>query len=66
MGFDVLCGVLLAANIAQAIMHYIERGKLNDRIMSRNLAEYKRKSDKLATSDSPHERIIKQWRGGGK
>lgn len=64
MGFDVLCGVLLAANIAQAIMHYIERGKLTDRIMSRNLTEFK--GDKLICAPSAHDEAIRRWRGGEK
>ena len=55
----ILCGVI----VVQSILHYIERGKLQDRIMSRNLAEFKHSDDKAPISPkSAHRRVITNWR----
>ncbi len=54
----ILCAVIAA----QAILHYIERDKLCNRIMSRNLNEYKAK-EPTQHYKSAHERVLKKWRG---
>lgn len=52
----VLCGVL----VLQAVMHRVERRDLYNRIMSKNLAEYK---DEHRSVKSAHRRVIDKWRG---
>ena len=53
----ILCGII----ILQYLVHHIERRDLYNRIMSKNLSEYK--SDSVPSASSAHERMIKKWRG---
>jgi hypothetical protein len=54
--------VLLSVIILQEIFHHFERRDLYDRIMSKNLTEYKgEKSVKV----SAHERVLTKWRKKG-
>lgn len=53
----ILCGVI----VLQSITHHFERKDLYNRIMSKNLTEYK--GDKCRSVKSAHDRIIKRWRG---
>ena len=55
----ILCAVI----VVQAILHYVERQKLQDRIMSRNLNEYKQRDEPHVPHKSAHERVMKKWRG---
>lgn len=55
--------ILVVVILAQQILHYIERSKLQDRIMSRSLQEYKQSDGKPASAKSAHERVLKKWRG---
>ena len=55
----VLCAVI----ILQSILHYIERDKLQDRIMSRNLNEYKAKDEPKRQIQSAHDKVLRRWRG---
>ena len=55
----ILCAVI----VVQAILHYAERQKLQDRIMSRNLNEYKRIDEPHVPHESAHKRVLKNWRG---
>lgn len=55
----ILCGVI----ILQSIIHAAERKDLYNRIMSKNLAEYK--GEMPRRTRSTHERLIQQWRGKG-
>lgn len=55
--------VLSAVIVMQSILHYIERGRLQDRIMSRNLTEFKAKDESPKTHKSAHERVMRKWRG---
>lgn len=59
----LLCGVIAT----QQILHYFERKDLYDRIMSRNLTEYKDKGETRSYSVSAHRRVLGRWkqRGGG-
>ena len=56
-----LCGVIVVQNI----MHHMERKDLYNRIMSKNLTEYK--GDSPGYSISAHKRVLSRWRdrGGG-
>ena len=53
----ILCGVI----VFQSIIYHFERKDLYNRIMSKNLTEYK--GDKCHSVKSAHDRIIKRWRG---
>lgn len=53
----ILCGVI----ILQSIIHHFERKDLYNRIMSKNLTEYKGES--VTSVKSAHERVINKWRG---
>lgn len=53
----ILCGVI----ILQSIIHHFERKDLYNRIMSKNLTEYKGKG--VPSVKSAHERVINKWRG---
>lgn len=53
----ILCGVI----VLQSIIHHFERKDLYNRIMSKNLAEYKGK--KCISVKSAHDRVINRWRG---
>ena len=54
---------LIIVILAQQILHYIERGNLQDRIMSRSLQEYKQSDEKPTSAKSAHERVLRKWRG---
>jgi hypothetical protein len=55
--------ILIAVIILQAIIHYIERRDMLNRIMSKSLTEYKQ-SDKKPPKHIPtaHERVLHKWR----
>ena len=55
----VLCGII----IIQAISHHYERKDLYDRIMSKNLTEYKGEPGRRFRS--AHERVMERWRKTG-
>ena len=52
----VLCGVI----VIQQIIHHYERKDLYDRIMSKNLTEYK--GDSPGYQVSAHRRVLNRWR----
>ena len=54
----ILCAVI----VTQAICYHIERGKLLDRIMSKNLNEYKARDEPPVKHESAHDRVLKKWR----
>lgn len=58
----VLNIILCAVIVIQAVSHHIERGKLLDRIMSRNLNEYKARDEPPVKHESAHDRVLKKWR----
>ena len=51
-----LCGVI----VIQQIIHHRERQDLYNRIMSKNLTEYKGESPGYQVS--AHKRVLKRWR----
>lgn len=53
----ILCLIV----IIQSIIHHIERKDLYNRIMSKNLTEYK--GEKRMSLRSAHSRIVNKWRG---
>lgn len=53
--------VLGVVIILQAVIHFIERRDLYNRIMCKSLTEYK--GDRCASAKSAHDRIIRKWRG---
>ena len=63
---DYAVYILGAVVIAQLIIHHIERKDLYDRIMSKNLTEYK--GDSPGYRLSAHRRVLNRWRDrkGGK
>jgi hypothetical protein len=54
-----LCGVILI----QQIIHHCERKDLYNRIMSKNLTEYK--GDSPGYQISAHKRVLNKWRERG-
>lgn len=52
----VLCGI----NALLLIMHHLERRDLYNRIMSKNLTEYK--GEKLGYVPSAHQAVLERWR----
>ena len=59
---DVLIIALLLLNIVQAILHYCERRDMYNRLMSRNLTEYKQGGPPPKHIPSAHNRILNKWR----
>lgn len=53
----VLCGII----IVQSVLHRFERKDLYNRIMSKNLNEYKGKG--MLSPRTAHTRILNRWRG---
>ena len=53
---------LIIVILAQQILHCIERSKLQDRIMSKSLQEYKQSGNNPTSAKSAHERVLKKWR----
>lgn len=53
----ILCGIV----ILQSIIHHFERKDLYNRIMSKNLMEYK--GEKCISAKSAHDRVLNRWRG---
>ena len=45
----------------QSLVHHCERKDLYNRIMSKNLTEYK--GEKCRSVKSAHDRVIRRWRG---
>lgn len=58
-----MCYVLIAFLILQEILHSLERRDLCNRLMSRNLSEYKGEKPKYAPS--AHSRVLARWRERG-
>ncbi len=54
--------VLAFIILFQTIVHFIERRELADRLMSRDLTEFKNEPIK-SKYKSAHDKTIKKWRG---
>lgn len=59
-GLSIFLCIIIAL---MSVMHYFERKDLYDRIMSRNLTEYKDGGSKHITP--AHEEVLKRWRSKG-
>ena len=55
--------ILIAVIVLQSIIHFIERRDMCNRLMSKNLTEYKQ-SDKKPPQHIPsaHDRVLNKWR----
>lgn len=58
----ILCAVI----VLQSILHYIERERLQDRIMSRNLTEYKARDKEPVPHKTAHDRWMESWKRSDK
>lgn len=53
---------LITIIFVQAISHRLERKDLYDRIMCRDMSEYKNKDKPKESPKSAHKRVIERWR----
>lgn len=64
MAFYYLCGIIALLIIVIVLLitvQHFERKDLYNRIMSKNLTEYK--GEKCISAKSAHDRVVKRWRG---
>ena len=54
--------ILIVVIILQEIFHYLERRDMCNRLMSRNLSEYKQGNTPPPHIPSAHDRVLKKWR----
>jgi hypothetical protein len=56
--------ILIAIIILQAILHFVERRDMYNRLMCRNLHEYKQGTTTPPKKNIPsaHDRVLKNWR----
>lgn len=58
--------ILVAVILIQALLHYIERRDLYNRLMSKNLIEYKNSGNPPPKPvPSAHDKVLKKWRNKG-
>lgn len=59
----MLAFILVAVIILQSFLHFIERRDMYNRLMSKNLSEYKQ-GGKTTTEHIPsaHSRVLSNWR----
>ena len=59
--------ILITVIIAQAIFHYIERRDMYNRLMSKNLTDYKQGGMPPPKHiPSAHDNVLKNWRDKGR
>jgi hypothetical protein len=54
--------ILIAVIILQASLHFFERRDMYNRLMSKNLTEYKQSGTPPVHIPSAHERVLNKWR----
>lgn len=54
--------ILTAIIIIQAIIHYVERRDMLNRLMSKSLSEYKQGKNPPQAVPSAHSRALNKWR----
>lgn len=54
--------ILSAVIIIQAIIHFIERRDMCDRLMSKTLSDYKQGGKPPAHIPTAHDRVLHRWR----
>lgn len=59
---DILLIALIMANIIQAIIHFVERRDMLNRIMCKDLTEYKQSGNPPKQVPSAHDRTLSRWR----
>ena len=58
--------ILVAVILIQALLHYSERRDLYDRLMSRDITEYKNSGNPPPKAiPSAHDRVLNKWRNKG-
>jgi hypothetical protein len=66
---EILDIILLAVIIMQYTLHYFERRDMYNRLMSRDLRDYKQGTSQKPPEKhipSAHERVLKNWRDTGR
>lgn len=56
---EIILGLVI---ITQAIIHFIERRDMCDRLMSKTLSDYKKSGEPPSHIPSAHNRVLKRWR----
>ena len=56
---EIILGLVI---IIQAIIHFIERRDMCDRLMSKTLSDYKQSGEPPSHIPSAHNRILNRWR----
>ena len=59
---DILLIALVLTNIVQAIINRCERRDMLNRLMSKNLSEYKQGGVPPKHIPSAHDRVLQKWR----
>ncbi len=54
--------ILIAVIVLQSFIHFIERRDMCNRIMSRDLTEYKQGGKTPERVPSAHDRVLNNWR----
>ena len=55
--------ILVAVILTQSLLHYAERRDMTDRLMSKNLTDYKQGGNPPPKQiPSAHDRTLKRWR----
>lgn len=62
MMLNILLIALVLLNITQAIIHSVERRDMLNRLMSKDLIEYKQGTNHPKHIPSAHERVLNKWR----
>lgn len=60
--YSVIFGLIIII-FTQTLLHRIERKDLYDRIMCKDINDYKNIGSPMRKSMSGHERVLKKWRG---
>ena len=56
---EIILGLVI---ITQAIIHFIERRDMCDRLMSKTLSDYKKSGEPPSHIPSAHNRTLNRWR----
>lgn len=59
---NILLIALVITNIIQAIIHCVERRDMLNRLMSKNLTEYRQDTNPPKHIPSAHDRVLNKWR----
>ena len=59
---DILLIALIIINAIQSILHFVERRDMLNRIMSKDLTDYKQSGIPPKQVPSAHEKTLSRWR----